>query len=121
MNILLTSFSFKRKLPEEANMVFDVRFLKNPFYDLSLKPKTGLDAEVGAHIESDRDFADFYASLTKLISQLMPRFVEIKRESFSIAIGCTGGQHRSVYVVEKLGGFLRGLGYKVTINHRELK
>jgi RNase adapter protein RapZ len=121
LSIVLTSFSFKRGVPREADMVFDIRFLKNPHYDPELKPLTGLDAKVGEHIESDRDFTDFYARLTALIAPLLPRYLEEGKHYLTIAIGCTGGRHRSVYLVQKLGGFLEGLGYNVTVRHRDLE
>lgn len=120
LSVVLTSFSFRRGVPRDADMVFDVRFLRNPHYDPVLKPFTGLDPAVGEYIESDVDFANFFNGLTGLIQPLLPRFLEEGKNYLTIAIGCTGGKHRSVYMVRKLGGFLEELGYKVTIRHRDL-
>jgi len=119
LKLSLLSFAYKFGLPADANIVFDARFLKNPYYEPDLQKLTGLDAAVGPHIESDPDFPAFYAQLTTLLLLLLPRYAE-RDTDFSIAIGCTGGQHRSVYIVEKLGGFLSQAGYKVDITHREL-
>jgi UPF0042 nucleotide-binding protein len=120
LSIVLTSFSFKHGLPRDADVVSDVRFLKNPHYDPELRPLTGLVAEVGAHIESDEGFAEFYDRLTALLLPLLPRYLEEGKSYLTIAIGCTGGKHRSVYVVQKLGAFLEGHGYKVTLRHRDI-
>jgi UPF0042 nucleotide-binding protein len=120
LSIVVTSFSFRHGIPRDADMVFDVRFLKNPHYDPELKPKTGMDAAVGDYIESDPGFADFYGRLTELLSPLLPRFLEEGKNYLTIAVGCTGGKHRSVYIVQKLGAFLEDLGYKVTVRHRDI-
>jgi len=120
MKLSLTSFAYKLGIPANASMVFDARFLKNPYYDPELQHLTGLDTKVGPHIESDPDFVAFYEQLCELSLLLLPRFAE-RDKDFAIAIGCTGGQHRSVYIVEKLGGFLSGNGYKFSITHRELE
>jgi UPF0042 nucleotide-binding protein len=120
MNIVVTSFSFKRGIPDGANMVFDVRFLKNPFYDPALTALSGVDEAVGAHIDLDPIAATFFTQLTQMMTLLLPRFAESPRETFTIAIGCTGGQHRSVYMTQKLGAFLKNSQYKVSITHRDL-
>lgn len=115
------SFSFKKGLPREADMVFDVRFLKNPHYDDKLRPLTGRDASVGAHIETDPDFTNFFARLQALLQPLLPRYREEGKSYLTIAIGCTGGRHRSVYVAEKLAASLEQSGYNVSIRHRDLE
>ncbi len=120
LSIVLTSFSFKHGLPRDADLVFDVRFLKNPHYDPVLKNFTGMDAKVGAYIESDVGFADFYKNLTGLVSPLLPRYLAEGKSYLTVGIGCTGGKHRSVYLVQKLGAFLEGIGYKVTLRHRDI-
>ncbi len=120
LSVVLTSFSFKRGLPREADMVFDVRFLKNPHYEAKLKPLTGLDKGVGAYIESDVSFAAFFTNLTALLTPLLPRYLEEGKQYLTIALGCTGGRHRSVYLVQKLGAFLYEEGYNVTLRHRDL-
>ena len=100
--VSLISFAYKLGLPREADLVFDARFLRNPHYDPMLQPRTGLDAEVGAFIEADPDFATFFAKMADLIDMLLPRFVQEGKKYATITIGCTGGRHRSVYLVEKL-------------------
>lgn len=121
LSIVLTSFSFKRGLPREADMVFDVRFLKNPHYDAKLKSLTGLDKKVAAYIESDAGFADFFQRLSGLLKPLLPRYLDEGKNYLTLAIGCTGGKHRSVYLVQKLGAFLHEQGYNVTLRHRDLE
>jgi UPF0042 nucleotide-binding protein len=121
LSVVLTSFSFKRGLPREADMVFDVRFLKNPHYDPQLRPLTGLDSAVGAYIESDAGFVDFYYRLTNFLKPLLPLYLEEGKNYLTVALGCTGGKHRSVYLVQKLGAFLYEEGYNVTLRHRDLE
>ena len=121
LSLVLTSFSFRRGVPRDADMVFDVRFLKNPHYDPELKMQTGMDEAVGTYIETDSGFSDFYTKLNELLQPLLPRFLEEGKNYLTIAIGCTGGRHRSVYMVQKLGGFLESVGYKVTLRHRDLE
>jgi UPF0042 nucleotide-binding protein len=121
LSVVVTSFSFKHGIPREADMVFDVRFLKNPHYDTVLRPLSGMDESVGSYIESDAGFADFFGNLTTLISPLLPRYLEEGKSYLTIAVGCTGGRHRSVYVVRKLGEFLHGKGYNITMRHRDLE
>jgi UPF0042 nucleotide-binding protein len=121
LSVVVTSFSFKRGVPREADMVFDVRFLKNPYYDEALRPKSGLDEAVGRMIESDSDFAAFYDRLKGFVAPLLPRYQSEGKSYLTVAIGCTGGQHRSVFVAQKLGSFLGGEGYNVTIRHRDLE
>jgi UPF0042 nucleotide-binding protein len=119
--LTLFSFSFRLGLPEAADMVVDARFLKNPFYEPSLSKLTGLNKAAGDYIETDAEFAGFFSRLTALLLPLLPRYFTDERKEFTFAIGCTGGQHRSVYVVEKLAAFFRDKGYKVSVQHRDLK
>jgi UPF0042 nucleotide-binding protein len=130
--VSLISFAFRAGLPREADLVFDVRFLRNPHYDAILRSRTGLDPEVGAFIEVDPDFATFFAKLADLIDMLLPRFVREGKKYAAIAVGCTGGRHRSVYLVEKLAQHLAariavaqiagdaGFGLRLHVTHREL-
>jgi RNase adapter protein RapZ len=130
--VSLISFGYKFGLPREADLVFDARFLRNPHYDPILQPRTGLDAEVGAFIEADPDFGTFFEKLTELIDMLLPRFVQEGKKYATITIGCTGGRHRSVHMVEKLGRYLSariadsgasgdtGFGWRLHVTHREL-
>jgi len=130
--VSLISFAYKFGLPREADLVFDSRFLRNPHYDPILRPRTGLDAAVGAYIEADPDFATFYVKISDLIDMLLPRFVQEGKKYATITIGCTGGRHRSVFLVEKLAGYLAnriakarasgdtGFGWRLHVTHREL-
>ncbi|MBK3776507.1 RNase adapter RapZ [Azospirillum sp. YIM DDC1] len=120
LQVFVTSFSFRMGLPREADLVFDVRFLTNPHYDPDLRPLTGLDPRVAARVEGDPDFADFFRHLTDLLQPLLPRYNQEGKSYLTIAIGCTGGKHRSVFVAERLAAWLDGLGLKVGISHREL-
>jgi RNase adapter protein RapZ len=120
LSVFVTSFSFKKGLPRDADLVFDVRFLRNPFYDDTLRPFTGLDAPVAAFIESDPGFTEFFNNLSMLIEPLLPRYLQEGKSYLTIAIGCTGGRHRSVRVAEKLAGFLKEREYKVGVRHRDI-
>lgn len=119
-NVLVTSFSYRNGVPRDADMVFDVRFLRNPHYEPALRSGTGRDAEVGAYIAADPDFDGFFERLTDLLALLLPRFNEEGKSYLTIAIGCTGGQHRSVYVTERLRDWIAGRATKVDVRHREL-
>jgi UPF0042 nucleotide-binding protein len=120
LSVALVSFSFVAGLPREADMVFDARFLRNPHYVPSLKPRTGLDPAVGAYVEADPDFRGFFTRLLDLLGLVLPRFVEEGKKYATIAIGCTGGRHRSVHIVERLAAELTKAGWRVTTTHREL-
>ncbi len=113
------SFSFRRGLPREADLVFDARFLKNPHYEPSLKPLTGRDPTVAAFIATDPDYAPFIEHLRGLIGPLLPRFDAEGKSYLTIAVGCTGGRHRSVAVAQTLADWLRDLGRSVTLTHRD--
>ena len=97
------SFGFKHGPPRDADLVFDVRFLPNPHYVPDLKPKTGLDPEVVAYVGREGKLAEFYALLEPLLDFLIPQYEEEGKAHLSIAIGCTGGRHRSVAITEHLG------------------
>ena len=119
--VSVMSFSYREGLPREADLVFDVRFLRNPYYDVNLRPLTGKDALIGAYIEKDPDFSSFFNRLTGFIRPLLPRFLQEGKSRLTIAVGCTGGKHRSVYIAEQLYKWL--LSQKtciVTLTHREL-
>lgn len=114
------SFAYRRGLPREADLVFDVRFLRNPHYDPQLRPLTGLDPAVQAHIEGDPDFAAFESALQALLGPLLPRYQAEGKSYLTIAFGCSGGQHRSVFLAERQAASLRSAGYEVSTAHREL-
>ena len=113
------SFSFRRGLPREADLVFDARFLKNPHYEPALKPLTGRDPAVASFIATDPGYGPFLDSLKGLIGPLLPRFDAEGKSYLTIAVGCTGGRHRSVAIAEVLADWLRGAGRSVTLSHRD--
>jgi UPF0042 nucleotide-binding protein len=113
------SFSYRRGLPREADLVFDVRFLKNPHYEPTLKPLTGRSPAVAAYVASDPGYRPFLDGLKGLVGPLLPRFDAEGKSYLTIAIGCTGGRHRSVAVAEELADWLRGAGRSVTLSHRD--
>jgi UPF0042 nucleotide-binding protein len=120
LSISLISFAFPAGLPREAELVFDTRFLRNPFYDPALRPKTGLDPDVAAHVRGDPDYGEFMARLTGMLDLVLPRFLQEGKKYATVAIGCTGGRHRSVTVAEHLARHLADAGWRVTASHREL-
>jgi UPF0042 nucleotide-binding protein len=117
--VSLVSFAYPAGLPRDADLVFDARFLRNPYYDDALRPLSGLDGAVGIFIEHDPDFATYYTQLRGMVEFLLPRFVQEGKKYATIAIGCTGGQHRSVYMIEKLAAHLRESGWRCGVSHRE--
>lgn len=119
--VAVTSFSFKRGLPREADLVFDVRFLKNPHYDDTLRDFTGMDARVGNYIKQDPAFAPFFERLCGFVTPLLPRYAEEGKQYLTIAIGCTGGKHRSVFTTEQLSAYLTQAGYAVITRHRDME
>lgn len=120
LTISLVSFGFKNGVPREADIVMDVRFLKNPHWDKELKPKTGLDQEVGAYIKKDEGFDMFLHKFQDLIESLLPRYNHEGKSYLTIAIGCTGGKHRSVFTVETLKAWLEDKGLGVYAEHRDI-
>lgn len=119
LSIMVLSFSYKLGLPREADLVFDVRFLRNPHYDDALRPHTGDHPAVAAYVGTDPGYADFFTRLRDMIDALLPRYTEEGKRYLTIAIGCTGGRHRSVVVAEALGKHLREAGQRVDIRHRD--
>jgi UPF0042 nucleotide-binding protein len=118
--VSVVSFSFKRGLPREADLVFDVRFLDNPHWVPALRPQTGQNPEVQAMIRSDIQFDPFMASLFGLLEPLLPRYNREGKSYLTIAVGCTGGKHRSVFVAETLAAWLDGQGYRRGLIHRDM-
>jgi RNase adapter protein RapZ len=118
--IAVLSFSYRQGLPREADLVFDARFLRNPHYEKALRPLSGRDRAVGDYLEDDPGFPGFFGALTGLLAPLLPRFEREGKSYLTLAIGCTGGRHRSVYVAEKLAAWLRQQGYMVGLRHRDL-
>lgn len=120
MSVSVTSFGFKYGVPLEADMVFDVRFLPNPFYVPELRDRTGLEAEVRDYVFRSPGTQEFMEHLRGLIAFLMPQFVEEGKSALVIAVGCTGGRHRSVAVTHALAEYIRGLGYEAGETHRDM-
>jgi UPF0042 nucleotide-binding protein len=120
MAIALISFAYPAGLPRQADLVFDARFLRNPHYDLTLRPLTGLDKRVSAYVMADPDYAAFYNHVWQLLQLVLPRFVKEGKKYTSIAIGCTGGKHRSVHLIEALSRDLAKAGCRPHVSHREL-
>ena len=120
MHIHLVSFGYRNGLPREADLVFDVRFLRNPHYVPALKEKTGLDEDVGTFVSEDADFESFMENLGGLLTPLLPRYREEGKSYLTIAIGCTGGHHRSVFVLEELASWLGTRGYAFDFRHRDI-
>lgn len=116
----ITSFGFKHGLPLEADLVFDVRFMPNPFYIDSLRFLTGLDPDVANYVFSFQQTKDYLKRLEDLLAFSLPLYAEEGKTGLVIAIGCTGGHHRSVAVTHALAESIRALGYPVTENHRDM-
>ena len=120
MSVSVTSFGFKHGLPMEADLVFDVRFMPNPYYIQELREKTGLDREVSDYVFSFQQTHDYMAKLRDLLAFTLPLYAEEGKTELVIAIGCTGGHHRSVAVTHALAADIRDLGYRVRENHRDM-
>lgn len=118
--VRVVSFGFKYGLPLDADLVFDVRFLPNPYYKTELRYQTGLDAPVAEFVGGFQQTEDFMHKLTDLISFLLPQYVEEGKTNLVIAIGCTGGKHRSVALTHALAEFIVQRGYAVSESHRDL-
>jgi len=114
------SFGFKRGLPRQADLVIDVRFLPNPFYIESMSRHTGLDPDVREFVMEHPVTKEFMKKWTELLSFLIPCYREEGKHRLVIAVGCTGGVHRSVTITEAIGAFLREMGLPTEINHRDL-
>lgn len=115
------SFSYKRGVPRGADMVFDCRFLRNPYWNPDLRAFTGLSPEVAAYVAQDQRFDPFFDKVLDLTQLLLPAYMDEGKSHLSIAFGCTGGQHRSVTVAEKLCNALAEAGWRVSKRHRELE
>ena len=118
--IFVNSFSYRHGLPRDADLVLDVRFLRNPYYVPALAPLTGREAEIGEFIAADPDFPSFFEGFCAWLAPLLPRYKAEGKSYLTIAIGCTGGRHRSVYVAELLAKWLGGRGFRVGLNHRDI-
>ena len=121
LSIMISSFAYPRGLPRDADLVFDVRFLRNPHYVESLKSLTGLDREVQNYVAQDERFAEFCTKISDLILFALPEYKKEGKSYLKIAFGCTGGRHRSVYMAEKMAILLNEQEFKANLHHRELE
>lgn len=120
LSILLESFGFKHGIPHDANFIFDVRCLTNPHWVPELRKSTGLEKTVIDYLESHEDVLDMYEDIRQFLEKWIPNFQKENRSYMTIAIGCTGGYHRSVYLCERLGKYLKQNYQNVVVRHREL-
>ncbi|MBI1216152.1 MAG: RNase adapter RapZ [Alphaproteobacteria bacterium] len=119
--VLVTSFGFRNGLPREADLVFDVRFLDNPHWDAKLRPLSGRDAPVAAKIKADKGYKPFFRNLTQMLEPLLPLYARAGKRYLTIAVGCTGGRHRSVFTAEELNRWLQKKGVASQLRHRDLE
>ena len=120
LQVAVVSFGYKYGIPLEADLVFDTRFLPNPFYVDKLREKTGKDRSVRTYVLETPETQKYLAELFRFVGFLMPRFVDEGKSYLTIAVGCTGGKHRSVVLSEELGSFLKEEDFKVQISHRDI-
>jgi RNase adapter protein RapZ len=118
--VTITSFGFKHGLPIDADLVFDVRFLANPHYVADLKPLDGRDPRVAAFVRHDPRTAEFQVKMNDLVRFALPQYQKEGKTYLNIAIGCTGGRHRSVMLAEELSAILKADGFRTVVHHRDL-
>ena len=118
--VSITSFGFSRGVPHNVDLVFDLRFLRNPHWDNNLRPMTGLDQAVSDYVEADPAYEDAVTKIRDLLLYLLPLYDAQGKAYVNIAFGCTGGRHRSVHVAEQFGKWLRDAGFSPTVAHRNL-
>lgn len=121
MTLLFTSFGFKHGVPLDADFVFDVRCLPNPHWDAKLRPLSGKDLAVQEFLSKETLVEQMYQDIQQFVNRWLPHFVKENRHYLTVAVGCTGGQHRSVYLVEKLAAQFQSDQQQVLIRHRELE
>ncbi len=120
LSVLIESFGFKSGIPADADFVFDMRCLPNPYWTLELRGLTGLDREVCSFLDSKENFLAMYENILEFLRHWIPEYLSVNRGYLTVAIGCTGGQHRSVYMTEKLAHALREFHEPVLTRHNEL-
>ena len=120
LQVTVMSFGFKHGVPIDVDTVFDVRFLPNPHWDEALRPLTGLDPAVSGYVLGEDMAGEFLARVTSLLDLVLPAYVAEGRSYLTIGVGCTGGRHRSVAVVEAVAAHLRAAGYSPRVSHRDL-
>lgn len=121
MALSVESFSYKRGLPRGVDMIFDMRFLANPHWEQALRNLDGRDEAVAAYVAADPRFANFFSKLSDIMLDLLPAYKAEGKTYLSVGLGCTGGQHRSVAVAERLAKTLAENGWQVSTRHRELE
>ncbi|NOH35342.1 RNase adapter RapZ [Vibrio chagasii] len=119
--IVFQSFGFKFGLPSDADYVFDVRFLPNPHWEPDLRPMTGLDAPIHSFLEQHQEVIELKQQIQGFVEQWLPMLEKNNRSYLTVAIGCTGGKHRSVYLTQKIGEYFEQLGHQVQIRHASLE
>ncbi|NUW66206.1 RNase adapter RapZ [Vibrio coralliilyticus] len=119
--MVFQSFGFKYGLPSDADYVFDVRFLPNPHWEPTLRPMTGLDTPIKSFLESHQDVLDLKQQIQKFIENWLPLLEKNNRSYLTVAIGCTGGKHRSVYLTQQIGEYFAQVGHQVQIRHATLE
>jgi len=120
LQISIVSFGFKHGVPAQADLVFDARFLQNPFFEEGLKTKTGLDGEVVEFLEKVPEYGEFLRRLDDLLAFLLPGYVREGKSYLTVGVGCTGGRHRSVAVAESLRRTMQSRGWAARVTHRDL-
>lgn len=120
LTVTMMSFGYKNGMPREADIVMDMRFLRNPHWDLKLRPLTGKDRAVQDHIDEDPAFADFLRHFKDLLGPLFERYTQEGKSYLTVAFGCTGGKHRSVYVAEKIAAWAAEKNIPVALEHRDI-
>jgi UPF0042 nucleotide-binding protein len=115
------SFGFSRGVPLNADLVFDMRFLRNPHWEPDLRPKTGLDPDVSAYIVDDPAYEESLSRIEELLALLLPRYADSGKSYVTVAFGCTGGRHRSVHVAERVAKYLQDAGFSPTVSHRNME
>jgi UPF0042 nucleotide-binding protein len=120
LSVLIESFGFKHGIPSDADFVFDLRCLPNPYWHAELRSLTGRDPEVGKFLDAEPDFTHMYEDILGFLKSWIPKYVSVDRSYLTVALGCTGGQHRSVYMTEKLATALKEVHDPVHTRHNEL-
>lgn len=119
--MVFQSFGFKYGIPSDADYVFDVRFLPNPHWEPDLRPLTGLDAPIKSFLESYPEVIELKLQIQKFIEYWLPMLEKSNRSYLTVAIGCTGGKHRSVYIAQQLADYFSQLGNQVQLHHNTLE
>ena len=118
--LIVMSFAFSRGEPPDANLVFDMRFLRNPHWQEHLRPMSGLDGPVGDYIAGDAAYDEAMSRIEAALATLVPLYLADGKPFVRVAFGCTGGRHRSVHVAERIAGRLRMAGFSPNLDHRDL-